>query len=342
MTPQPGPLPVVQAAAIERASGPSWLVEDLWALEGVGILGGHPKSCKTWLALELALSVASGASALDRFQVPRAGPVLVFAAEDAPAAVRERLDGLALHKGVALARLPLHIILESSLRLDTPLDQARLAEAVATYQPRLLVLDPFVRLSRIDENSSQEVSGVLAYLRQLQRELHVAIMVVHHARKAAGGQDAGLALRGSGDFFAWTDSTIIIRRQRGVLEMSCQHRNAASPAPVQIELTAEAGAPPYLIVRGASPIEDGAADNLKERVLEELALQAQPVTQELLRGLLRVRLQRLAQVLKELQQAGAVRRTPAGWEVVDEDADAADQDPDELSLFTAASTMNTG
>lgn len=341
MTEQPGPLPVVQAAAIERTSGPSWLVEDLWALEGVGILGGHPKSCKTWLALELALSVASGASALDRFKVPRAGPVLVFAAEDAPAAVRERLDGLALHKGVTLSRLPLHIILESSLRLDTPLDQARLAEAVATYQPRLLVLDPFVRLSRIDENSSQEVSGVLAYLRQLQRQQHVAIMVVHHARKAALGQEhAGLALRGSGDFFAWTDSTIIIRRQRGVLEMSCQHRNAASPDPVQIELTAEAGVPPYLSVRGAAQAQDAAADNLKERVLEELARQAEPATQELLRGLLRVRLQRLAQVLKELEQSGAVRRTPAGWEVVSEDADTADQD--ELSLFTAASTMNTG
>ena len=78
------PLPVVQVAAIEQRDGPAWLVEGLWAEEGVGIVGGAPKCCKSWLALDLALSVASGTPALGTYAVPRAGPVLVFAAEDPP------------------------------------------------------------------------------------------------------------------------------------------------------------------------------------------------------------------------------------------------------------------
>jgi RecA-family ATPase len=45
-------------------------------------------------------------------------------------------------------------------------------------QPRLLILDPFVRLHRIDENASGEVAPLLAYLRELQRQHDVAVLVV--------------------------------------------------------------------------------------------------------------------------------------------------------------------
>ena len=80
------PLPVVSASQLpvddER---PAWLVQDLWTEQAVGIVGGAPKCCKTWLALDLAVSVASGTPALGRFPVSGSGPVLLFAAEDAPA-----------------------------------------------------------------------------------------------------------------------------------------------------------------------------------------------------------------------------------------------------------------
>ena len=50
-------LRVVRAAEIhERPGGePRWLIESLWGAGAVGIIGGSPKSCKTWLALELSL-----------------------------------------------------------------------------------------------------------------------------------------------------------------------------------------------------------------------------------------------------------------------------------------------
>ena len=76
----------------------------------------------------------------------------------------------------------------------------KLANAVARLRPRLLLLDPFVRLHRIDENNAGVVSALLAYLRTLERQEHVAIVVVHHPRKnGPSGAQAGLGLRGSGD-----------------------------------------------------------------------------------------------------------------------------------------------
>jgi len=49
-------LPIQHVAAVEAATELPWLVEGLWVERGVGFLGGHPKSCKSWLALDVALS----------------------------------------------------------------------------------------------------------------------------------------------------------------------------------------------------------------------------------------------------------------------------------------------
>ena len=57
------PLPC-QLASQLASTGPQtqWLVEGLWSDQAVGILGGEPKCCKSFLALDVAVSVASGAA----------------------------------------------------------------------------------------------------------------------------------------------------------------------------------------------------------------------------------------------------------------------------------------
>ena len=182
-----------------------WLIEDLWAAEAVGIVGGEPKCCKSFLALDVAVAVASGAPCLRWFRPARTGRVLLFAAEDAPHVVRARLVGIARAAGVAFETLDIQVITAPTLRLDLPEDQARLRETVAALRPTLLVLDPFVRLHRIDENAAAEVAPVLAYLRELERHFHTAVLLVHHARKGAAHARAGQALRGSSDLHAWGD-----------------------------------------------------------------------------------------------------------------------------------------
>ena len=63
--------------------------------------------------------------------------------------------------------------------------------------PRLLLLDPLVRLHGVDENHAGEVAELLAYFRLLQRRLDLSVILVHHTRKnAAGGVAAGPGLAG--------------------------------------------------------------------------------------------------------------------------------------------------
>ena len=88
-------LPVEPAWRLaERKEEHRWLVAGLWGEQAVGIVGGEPKCCKSFLALDLAVAVAAGIPCLRRFAVPRPGRVLLFAAEDALHIVRRRLDGI--------------------------------------------------------------------------------------------------------------------------------------------------------------------------------------------------------------------------------------------------------
>lgn len=313
MTPAPSapPFRIVPVSSVSAAvpDEPTWLIRDLWAHQAVGLLGGSPKTCKSWCALEMALSVASGRPCLGQFEPMVTGPVLLYAAEDSPRQVRLRLEGLAQARSVDFATLDVRLILEPSIRLDLLEDKKRLESALAAHRPRLLVLDPLVRLHRIDENSSSEVSALLADLRSLQRRFEVAIVLVHHTRKA-NGDSGGQALRGSGDLHAWGDSNLYLRRQGEDLILSREHRWARSGDPLALRLVDTAG-PPRLELQSSVPSAE--APDLSEQILGILQHRGRPVTQDELRDALKVRNQRLTDVLRQLRAAGRVSRGAAGW-----------------------------
>lgn len=305
------PLKVVPVAQVEPTAcdQPTWLIEKLWASQAVGVIGGAPKCCKSWLALEMALSVASGRPCLGQFEAMESGPVLVYAAEDAPRQVRARLEGLAHARGAEFSDLAVHLILEARLRLDEADDQERLAAALDKHRPKLLILDPFVRLHRIDENSAAEVSALLADLRRWQREFGVAIVLVHHTRKSSEAN--GQTLRGSSDLHAWGDSNLYVRRSGEDLVLSSEHRWARSGEPLTLRLI-DADGPPRLEIVEVTQ-EEPARPDLAAQVLAVLRSRSKPVPQEELRALLKVRNQRLTEVLWGLRADGKVDRGSGGW-----------------------------
>jgi hypothetical protein len=322
-------LPVVRVGEIKSEDDSQrWLVEELWGASSVGVIGGAPKCAKTWLGLDMALSVATGTACLGKYAVPEPGPVLVYLAEDALPVVRERVEGMARHRGLDLGQVEIHVITAPTLRLDRDRDRTRLLETTRLLRPRLLLLDPLVRLHGIDENNAGEVAELLAYFRSLQRQLDLSVLLVHHTRKnAAGGVAAGQGLRGSGDIHAFGDSNLYLRRTREHLVLSSEHRAARASAPVYLELVATSAETIHLEViadfgeLSRAELQDGStrltADG-KRRSLEEQVLDHLPqgvaVTRAKLRDSLAVKNERLGEALGSLERAGQLCRTPAGWQ----------------------------
>ena len=154
-----------------------WLVEQLWGASSVGVIGGAPKCSKTWLGLDIALSVATGTACLGKYAVPEPGPVLIYLAEDALPVVRERVDGMARHRGLDLAGVEIDVITAPVLRLDRDPDRMRLLETTRRLRPRLLLLDPAGETSRHRREQCQRsgrVVGVLPFAAAAVRRFRVA------------------------------------------------------------------------------------------------------------------------------------------------------------------------
>jgi AAA domain len=291
----------------------TWLIEGLWSAHSVGIIGGQPKCGKTFLALDLAVSVASGTRCLRHFPTPQAGRVLLFAAEDAPQVVRQRIQGIAYAARVEFESLDIHVITAPVLRLDRKDHQQALEETVAFLRPQLTVLDPFVRLHAIDENLAAEVAPLLAYLRSLQRRHHTAVALVHHARKGADHERGGQALRGSSELHAWGDSNLYLRRIGQQLQLSIEHR--AAPGADRLALTLKVD-PPALALEVAHHQPDAAPavpPSCIERIQHVLAAAQVPLTQKQIRDAVRMRTRDVGQALAALVVDGSVMKSARGY-----------------------------
>jgi len=314
-------LPVARVTELPTGAEESdWLVNPLWSRAGVGFLFGPPKSSKSWMGLELAVSVASNTPCLGRFPVEDPGAVLVYLAEDGLPQVRARITALCEHRSVAASGLDLRVVTAPSLRLDLQEDLARLRSTLERFRPRLLLLDPLIRMHRLNENRAEEVSGLLGNLRELQRTFDVAIVLVHHARKRTA-TSPGEALRGSGDLYAWVDSAAHLGKlEDGRLRLTLEHRAARTPPPMILELASRPdGSGTHLRVVGNEPAleEESPVNTLSARVLAALENRREPMTTTALRDQLRVRNDHLRRVIADLESQELVTRLGrAGWVLV--------------------------
>jgi hypothetical protein len=303
---------VVRACDIPDANPEqAWLVDDIWREAGVGIVGGPPKGLKTWLVADLAVSVASGGTFLERHGVRWAGPVLCYFAEDSLSDIKARLTSLCRGRQIALQALDIHLIGASRLHLDAPFDFAWLEGQVRALRPRLLVLDPFVRIFRGNEDDAGHVAAVLGLLRKLQRDYGMAVALVHHARKGAT-TTSGATLRGSGDLHAWGDSNLYLTPTRAGSRVVVEHRSARAPEPFTVALRLG----DQEAVEGLVAIEDVDDDDettesaapLDERVLALLGSSPAPLGLTSLQQRLRVGRTRLSGVLASMVEAERLDR----------------------------------
>jgi hypothetical protein len=288
-----------------------WLIESLWGREAVGVIGGSPKTMKSWLGLDFAVSVASGTPALDRFRVEAPGTALIYLAEDGLPQVRSRLDAISRHRGIPLENLDVAVITEPIVRLDSHCDQLRLRSTIAHLRPRLLVLDPLVRLHSGDENSSQDISRLLGYLRDLQRSFNLALIIVHHTSKKAHAQP-GQSLRGSSDLHAFGDSNAYLARKGEDVLLTLEHRSARAPQPMVLRLAClPDGAASHLEIKDGVSAE--VPETSLERKLVDLLRRRGPLPRNQLRSELRINNHRLGDLLIALEKSGEIRRTQDGW-----------------------------
>ena len=227
----------------------TWLIEKVWSAESHGILAGEPKTFKSLLTLEMAVSVATGKPFLGRFEVPNPGPVVVVQEENPLYYMQDRLVKVLTARG-PLPREPIKMgnrqyavgtapelditfLNRQGFLLNKPAYRELLEKHIEATKPTLLILDPlYDMIENLDENESVEVRPVLRWLKQVSARYRLSVVLVHHWRKASsGGGRPGQRISGAHVFHAWLDSALYAEQGKKPGDLIL-HRELRSSAPL--------------------------------------------------------------------------------------------------------------
>lgn len=194
---------LVTAAQRRDRPAPEWTIEHVMAKYGVGQMFGESYVGKTFVALDLALSLANKVEveAWHGNRINRAGPV-VYALMEGAFDAQVRIDAwLAARPGATDADL---FTLEEEaldLRDRGSLDALRQDITALGIEPVLVVVDTqSLATPGTDENSNPEMNLVMANLKELAKALNVFVLLVHHTghegtrARGASAQRAALDL----------------------------------------------------------------------------------------------------------------------------------------------------
>lgn len=190
---------------------------------GLTVLAGAPKVGKSWLSLDIALSVARGTAVLDE-SAHRCtkGAVLYLALEDNDRRLRGRLEQM-LGTGPAW---PANLFFETGpMGMDSDGLERLDRWIAATEGARLIVIDVFQKFRPIGSQAGyQQDYRDLTKLHDLARDRQIGIILVHHLRKSGGG-DPFERITGSAGFLGVPDTNIVLDKGRGGTRLLAQGRD---------------------------------------------------------------------------------------------------------------------
>ncbi len=190
---------------------PKWAVQGL-VPEGATLLVGAPKKGKSWLVLGLAVAVAAGGMALSKVEV-EAGPVLYLALEDGQRRLQERLERML---GDEPPPADLWLATEWP-RVGQGGPEALDAWLTAHPTARLVVVDTLAKLradTGHDRNLYQADYAAMGAFKQVADKHSVALVVVHHTRKAEA-EDPLESVSGTNGLTGAADTILVLRSEVG-------------------------------------------------------------------------------------------------------------------------------
>ena len=186
-----------------------------WDVEGVMVrgqplvVGGPPKSLKTSLALDLAVSLATATPFLGHFPVPKNRRVAVFSGESGRATVYETARRILRARGEEPDDCPLHLGFRLP-RLSVPADRAELRRVLRGEGIGVVVLDPVYLCllaggRTLSATNLFDVGAVLGAAADACSRAGATLVLVHHTTKGVADRGGpatpgGLAFAGVGEF----------------------------------------------------------------------------------------------------------------------------------------------
>jgi len=229
----------------------AWIVKDIWTEGACGFIAGQPKLHKSWLAFDLALSVATGTDFLGCWKVVTPGPVMYLQEEDPAPELKRRFSIMWPHKRADrvvresdgslwwqppqdMSEPDVSAMIGNGFVLSDPTWQEWLDEQLTAGRGgvpwRMVVFDPFLMmLGDVDDNKAPVMTEqIFKPVKQLAQKHGVAMCIVHHMRKGQAEGRGGQMMLGSVANHAFSqDALYLSYGKRGLIEVERESKSAA-------------------------------------------------------------------------------------------------------------------
>ena len=217
---------------------PGWMIRDIWLKRSHGIVAGDPKTFKSTVAMDIAVSVASGRKLWDKFEVEDQGPVVIIQNENSDWIMKDRMERIMASKGLVgnvkyrsrerelevkfAPDLPISFLNNYGFSFSDPLHLRQLEEYIINCSsgvggvgigrtPALIILDPLYLMFDGELNSAKELGPALQWLLGIKNKYNCSIMLIHHWNKGGTASRGGQRMLGSVALHGWTESGIFLQ-----------------------------------------------------------------------------------------------------------------------------------
>ncbi len=207
---------------VEALPDPAWLIDRTVPTNGFGVLYGPPGEGKTFLALDLSLSVATARTWCGRQVTPGAA---IYVIAEGVAGLKQRVK--AWKDTYGFDTVPRIHFVQQAVQLHQRKDVRDFLADLDAQVDEPIVLIVFDTLARCfvggEENSAKDVGILIDGAEQVRQATGASVMLVHHTTKKGREERGSSALRGS------ADTLLQLRSSNGLITLSCAKQKDGQP-----------------------------------------------------------------------------------------------------------------
>jgi KaiC/GvpD/RAD55 family RecA-like ATPase len=221
----------------------NWMLEDLFATGGFGLLVAHPGVGKTTLAIQMGAQLALGHEKFLKWNnIGGAKKVLLLSLEMGKPPLNHFLSLIAnsYPDKKMLNRNFLVAPFGTPIPLDTEQGQQFLSNLMDEYMPDVLIIDSLQKISSKELTDEQAVKSLIHYLSNIRAKYNTSLLVIHHNRKKPNdAQKKSVELSDVyGSTYIATDADFVMNlhatTQENVAVTMIKNRLGPTPEPFEI------------------------------------------------------------------------------------------------------------
>lgn len=176
--------------------GTSWLVEDWLPDKSITFLVSPPESYKTWILLDLAVSISANVPFLGSYMVNQSGPTLIIQQEDSHTGLTDRLALIVEQKlGMnpvidgddwqipSMPDIPIYIHPSRMLRFDNKKVVEELEKQIEAIRPKVILIDPLYSTTASTDNYMSDLANQMMVLKTWRDKYGCSFVIAHHSKK---------------------------------------------------------------------------------------------------------------------------------------------------------------